>query len=131
MGVWRATELSKKRRALGAPINATNQTDFFTELGGGISDVLHFIYTQDASGFGHLDGFVMSDAGEAGIDPAFLASHSIVATLTIGETEQFNFSNTNITALFRSDPADVPEPASLGLLLLGGLGLLLHRRKSI
>lgn len=105
---------------LGGPINALNATVFFTEGNSGISDVLHYTYSSDANGFGHLDGFVMSDATGA-IDPGFLSGRGIVATLTTNERRVFDFSNTNITANFQSD--GVPEPAAWALMLLGFAGL--------
>ena len=98
---------------LGGPITAENETIFFDEKGGGISDVLHFTYSQDSNGFGHLDGFIMSDTG-ADIDPAFLASRDIVDTGTTDENGVFDFSNANITANFQSD-VEAPEPMSLAL----------------
>jgi hypothetical protein len=115
---------------LGAPINATNQTVFFTEAGGGISDVLHFTYSQDTNGNGHLDGFVMSDSGTP-ITLAFLSEIGIVATSTIVENGLFDFSNTNIKAQFQSDVEVTPLPAALPLFAtgLGALGLLGWRRK--
>jgi len=118
-------------------ITPESQTVFFTEPGGGISDVLHFTYTTDAStGRGHLDGSVISDT-ETPLSVADLNAAGIFATQTLSEAaafgggKVFDFSNTNITANFTSD---VPEASTWAMLLIGfaGLGLAGYRasRKS-
>lgn len=120
---------------LGGPIVPENETVFFTEPGGGISDVLHFTYTTDAStGRGHLDGSVISDT-ETPLSVADLDAAGIFATKTLSEAtafaggKAFDFSNTNITANFTSD---VPEASTWAMLLIGfaGLGLAGYRRAS-
>ena len=124
---------------LGGPINAENETVFFVnpldpaENGTtGVSDVLHYTYTQDSNGFGHLDGFVISDV-TGSLSIADLNAASIVATLPfVDEThpEVFDFSNTNITAKFQSDVPEI-DAASGGAaiaLLLGVLALVSERR---
>lgn len=122
---------------LGGPIVPENETVFFTEPGGGISDVLHFSYTAASDGVhGHLDGSVISDT-EAPLSVADLNAAGIVATKTLSEAtafaggKVFAFSNTNITANFTSD---VPEASTWAMLLIGfaGLGLAGYRasRKS-
>jgi hypothetical protein len=116
---------------LGGPIVATNQTVFFTEPGGGISDVLHYTYSQDANGNGHLDGTVISDT-ETPLSVADLNAAGIFATQTLSEAtvfaggKAFDFSNTNITANFTSD---VPEASTWAMLLIGfaGMGLAGYR----
>lgn len=113
---------------LGGPITAQNETVFFTEAGGGISDVLHFTYSSDANGFGHLDGSVISDT-ETPLTVAALNGRGLFATQTVAETSRpFTFNNTNITASFQSD---VPEPSVWAMMLLGfgGLGATLRRQR--
>ncbi len=120
---------------LGGPIVPENETVFFTEPGGGISDVLHFTYTE-SGGHGHLDGSVISDT-ETPLSVADLNAAGIFASETLSEAtafaggKVFDFSNTNITANFTSD---VPEASTWAMLLIGfaGLGLAGYRasRKS-
>jgi hypothetical protein len=96
----------------GGPVTVTTtpQTIFFTERGGGVSDVLQYSYTQPVTGGpGVLTGFVMSDAGTP-FTVAALRNAGIVATRTVAEsTVPFAFNNTGITASFRSD-VEVPGP---------------------
>jgi hypothetical protein len=116
------------------PILPQNETVFLYEgpvSSGIISDVLHYTYSQDRNGIGHLDGFVMSDSSldEAGINATLLALAGIFPTLSIQEPDgPFDFSNTNITAQFQSE---TPLPATWTM-MLGGLALVgfaAHRRK--
>jgi hypothetical protein len=93
----------------GGNITATNQTIFFTESGGGVSDVLRYIYTQ-AGGDGILLGSVISDTGTP-FSVAALNAAGIHATQTVSEsTVPFDFNSTGITASFRSDVEVVPGP---------------------
>ncbi len=129
---------------LGNPIVNENETVFLTskindgstdEPGAtGVSDVLHYTYTQDSNGFGHLDGTVISDVS-GGISIADLNAAGIFATLPFVDenTGPFNFSNTNITALFQSISVPEIDAASGGAaiaLLLGVLALVSERRRS-
>jgi hypothetical protein len=95
----------------GGPVTVTNQTIFFTESGGGVSDVLSYSYLQNSTGApGFLLGFVISDAGTP-FTIADLSAHGIFATQTLSEsTVPFDFSNTGITASFQSDLDVVPGP---------------------
>ncbi len=128
---------------LGAPIVNENETVFFTskfndgrgdETGvTGVSDVLHFTYSEDSNGFGHLDGTVISDVS-GGISIADLNAAGIFATLPFVDENAgpFNFSNTNITALFQSTSVPEIDAASGGAaiaLLLGVLALVSERRR--
>ena len=93
----------------GGPITSTSQTIFFTESGGGVSDVLRYIYTQ-AGGDGILLGSVISDTGTP-FSVAALNAAGIHATQTVSEsTVPFDFNSTGITASFRSDVEVVPGP---------------------
>jgi hypothetical protein len=105
---------------LGDPITPQNETIFFTENGTtGVSDVLNYLFSQDANGNGHIDGFVMSDLTNA-LAIADLNAAGIFATQNLVESDTpYGFSNTNITASFQSDVEAVPEPASFSLLALG------------
>ena len=133
---------------LGDPIVPENETIFFTSkvndgpLSGettdetgvtGISDVLHYTYTQNSNGFGHLDGTVISDVS-GGISIADLNAAGIFATQPFVDENAgpFNFSNTNITALFQSISVPEIDAASGGAaiaLLLGVLALVSERRR--
>jgi hypothetical protein len=95
----------------GGPITSTGQTIFFTESGGGVSDVLNYTYAPGPSGtgLGLLNGFVMSDTGTP-FTIAALNAAQIFATSTVAESNvPFDFSNTGIAASFRSD-VEVPGP---------------------
>ena len=122
----------------GGPITSTNQTIFFTESGGGVSDVLNYDYAPGPTGLGLglLNGFVMSDTATP-FTIAALNAAGIFPTSTVAEsTVPFDFSNTGITASFRSD-VEVPGPvAGAGLpglvsVCSGFLAWWRRRRKAI
>jgi hypothetical protein len=97
----------------GGPITVTSQTVFFTERGGGVSDVLNYVYQAGplGTGLGTLSGYVMSDTGTP-FTIAALNARGIFATRTVAEsTVPFAFNNTGITASFRSD-VEVPGPVA-------------------
>jgi hypothetical protein len=96
----------------------TSATIFFTEAGGGISDVLNYNYST-SSGLGTVSGYVISDT-ESALSVADLASLGITPTATVSETNAFIFNNAFITASFQSD---VPEPSTWAMMLLGFAGL--------
>ena len=93
---------------VGAPVTVTDQTIFFTESGGGVSDILEYHYSQIGD-VGTLDGLVFS-FGEVPPSITDLNAAGFFATQTLSETSApFFFNNTNITASFQSD-VDVPGP---------------------
>jgi len=103
LGIWNA----------GGPVTVTGQTIFFTESGGGVSDVLNYVYQAGplGTGLGTLSGYVMSDTGTP-FTIAALNARGIFATRTVAEsTVPFAFNNTGITASFRSD-VEVPGPVA-------------------
>jgi hypothetical protein len=85
-------------------VTPTFQTVFFTESGGEVSDVLEYSYSElVSSSLGFLDGVVFSDTGTP-FTVAALNRTGFFATRTVAEsTVPFDFSNTGITASFRSD----------------------------
>jgi hypothetical protein len=134
--------------AAGQDITPENRTIFFTgpndtppqsgettdETGvTGVSDVLHFTYSEDSLHHGHLDGTVISDV-TGGISIAALNAAGIFATepFVNENAGPFDFSNLNITANFQSISVPEIDAASGGAaiaLLLGVLALVSERRR--
>ena len=100
-----------------------NETVFFTDPSGGISDVLNFNYGSSSAG-GGVAGFVITGM----LSAADLAAAGITPTETAPEGKLFTFNNAFITASIQT--AAIPEPSTWAMMLLGfaGLGYAAFRR---
>jgi hypothetical protein len=103
----------------------TSATIAFAEGAACCSDILTFTYSLGPF-IGHLVGTFESDA-----DPGLLPLPA--GATVVSEATPFVFNNGNISASATSDPAEVPEPATLVLLgtALLGLGFLRRRRDAM
>jgi PEP-CTERM motif len=112
----------------GAAMPTTRQVAFLEPSDGSLSDVLFVQYIDQGNGFGRMVGSFVSDAG-TGLNPSQYID-PLIPVINWPETNgPFNFSAPFLTALANSD-ADVPEPASLGLIAVGAGALILRRRAS-
>jgi hypothetical protein len=116
---------------------AANQTVFFLDSGGNISDVLHYVYTAttvDGVAGGLLTGYFISDNDSVGaLSGAALAALGITPTQTVSETSPFIFDNSFLTASAQSnaDAGGVPESSTWAMMIVGfaTLGFAAHRRR--
>ena len=93
-----------------------NETVFFTDPSGGISDVLNFQYGSSSAG-GGVTGFIITGT----LSAADLAGAGITPTETAPEGKLFTFNNAFITASVQT--AAIPEPSTWAMMLLGFAGL--------
>ena len=100
---------------LGATI-IDNETVFFTDPSGGISDVLNFNEGTSSAG-GGVAGFIITGT----LSAADLAAVGITPTETAPEGKLFTFNNAFITASVQT--AAIPEPSTWAMMLLGFVGL--------
>jgi hypothetical protein len=112
----------------GEALPPTLQVAFLEPGTGALSDVLFVQFIDQGDGFGRILGHFVSDASEQGLDPSVYLDDGFEVTNWPEENGPYLFSAPFFGGSANSDVAEVPEPASCGLVIAGLLGLAGWRR---